>query len=108
MPRASHSQRAQRLNLARSLLLRFKDADALRELAHRCSISPRQAYRYLQQARSLKQPVPITPAKIAFTVKLNPDLVSRLRRHAHGTHLNLSETVSRALARMLDARPRRG
>jgi len=108
MPRASQAQRAQRLNLARSLLLSFNDTDALRELARRCSISPRQAYRYVQQARTLKQPVPIAPAKIAFTVKLNPDLVAQLRRHAHNARLSLSEIVSRALSRMLSARPGRG
>ena len=108
MPRASHSQKAQRLNLARSLLLRLEDADALRQLAHRCSISQRQAYRYLQQARSLKQPVPITLPKIAFTVKLNPDLVAQLHRYADQVRLSLSEAVSRALSQMLDARPRRG
>lgn len=108
MPRASQAQRAERLNLARSLLHRFKDADALQELARRCSISPRQAYRYLQQARTLKQPLPVTQPKIAFTVKLSPALVSHLRRYARNAQLSLSETVSRALLRLLDPRRRRG
>lgn len=108
MPRASQAQRAQRLNLAWSLLHRFEDAEALRELARRCSISPRQAYRYLQQARHLKQPLPVTPPKIAFTVKLNPALVSGLRRYAQSVQLSLSETVSQALVRMLSPRRRRG
>lgn len=108
MPRASLNQRVQRLNLARSLLQRLKDAEALRELAHRCSISPRQAYRYLEHARRLQKPLPLTPPKIAFTVKLNPLLVSRLRRYAQSAHLNLSESVSQALVQMLDAGRRRG
>src|SRR5258708_11278850 len=82
MPRASLNQRTQRLNLARYLLQRLNHAEALRELAHRCSISRRQAYRYLEHARRLQKPLPLTPPKIAFTVKLNPLLVSRLRRFA--------------------------
>ena len=108
MPRASLNQRAQRLNLARSLLQRLNDAEALRELAHRCSISPRQAYRYLDHARRLQKPLPLTPPRIAFTVKLNPRLVSRLRRYAQRVQLNLSESVGQALEQMLDAGRRRG
>ncbi len=47
MPRASESQRAERLNRARELCLQHVDqlADAVEQLAHDCSISPRQAYR---------------------------------------------------------------
>jgi predicted DNA-binding transcriptional regulator YafY len=108
MARASQAQRAQRLNLARSLLHRLKDAEALRELARRCSISPRQAYRYLQQARRLQQPLPVTPPTIAFTVKLDPALVSRLRRYAQSGQRSLSEVVSQSLLRMLAPRRRRG
>jgi hypothetical protein len=60
-------------------------------------ISPRQAYRYLQQAQLLAKPVPVGDLKIAFTVKLSRELVRRLRAFANRTDLSLSEIVSRAL-----------
>src|SRR5947208_14471571 len=40
------------------------------KLAHACSISPRQAYPYLEPAQRLEQPVAVTEAKLAFTVTL--------------------------------------
>ena len=55
MPRASDSQKAERLNRARDLLLHVDQlSDAVEQLARDCSISPRQAYRYLEQAHRLK------------------------------------------------------
>jgi predicted DNA-binding transcriptional regulator YafY len=71
MPRASGSQKAERLNRALDLLRQVDQlSDAVEPLAQDCSISPRQAYRYLEQAQRLKQPVPPSEAKLAFTVKL--------------------------------------
>jgi predicted DNA-binding transcriptional regulator YafY len=50
MPRASESQRAERLNRARDLLRQVDHlSDACEQLARECSISARQAYRYLEQ-----------------------------------------------------------
>jgi uncharacterized protein YcaQ len=58
MGRASDTEKAERLNRARGLLRQFKHLpDAVEHLAHDCSISPRQAYRYLQHAQRLKEPV---------------------------------------------------
>src|SRR5438105_4387188 len=52
MPRASETQKAERLNRARELLRHVDQlSDAVEQLAHACSISPRQAYRYLEQAQ---------------------------------------------------------
>src|SRR5437763_17209942 len=80
MPRASETQQAERLNRARELLRHVDQlSDAVKQLAHACSISPRQAYRYLAQAQRLKQPVPPSEAKLAFTVKLPHSLVRRVR-----------------------------
>ena len=58
MPRASNTQKAERLNRAR-LVLRQVDQppEAVERLARACCISPRQAYRYLEQAQQLKAPV---------------------------------------------------
>jgi predicted DNA-binding transcriptional regulator YafY len=102
MPRASEAQRAERLNRARELLRqgdRFSEAVEL--LAKDCSISPRQAYRYLAQAQQLTGPVSPGEAKLAFTVKLPRSLVQRVRTFAAAKGLSISEVVSRALLALL-------
>jgi len=102
MPRASESQKAERLNRARDLLLRVDQlSDAVEQLAQDCSISPRQAYRYLEQAQRLKQPIPPSEAKLAFTIKLPGSLIQRVRAYAAAKGLSISEVVSRALLALL-------
>ena len=102
MSRASDAQKAERLNHARDLLRRFEQVpEAVERLANDCSISPRQAYRYLQQAHRLKEPVTVTESKLAFTVKLPPDLIRRVRLYASVKQLSISEVVSRALLALL-------
>jgi predicted DNA-binding transcriptional regulator YafY len=102
MPRASQAQKAERLNRARELLLHVDQlSDAVDQLAQDCSISPRQAYRYLEQAQRLKQPVPSSEPKLAFTVKLPHGLVRRVRAFAAAKGLSISEVVSRALLALL-------
>jgi predicted DNA-binding transcriptional regulator YafY len=109
MARASDVQKAERLNRARLLLQQYEHVpEAVAELVRSCSISPRQAYRYLQQAQRLKRPVPIAEAKVAFTVKLSRGLVQRLRLYATSTGLTLSEIVSRALIAVLNRGGGRG
>src|SRR6202049_247922 len=102
MGRASDPQKAERLNRARELLRQFEQlSDAVEQLARDCSISPRQAYRYLEQAQRLKQPVPPSEAKLAFTVKLPQSLIRRVRAFAAAKGLSISEVVSRALLALL-------
>jgi len=103
MPRASESQKAERLNRARDLLRHVDQlSEAVEQLARDCSISPRQAaYRYLEQAQRLKQSVPPSEAKLAFTVKLPHSLVRRVRSFAAAKGLSISEVVSRALLALL-------
>ena len=109
MDRASAIAKAERLNQARELLQRFDHLpDAVAQMVQDRAVSPRQAYRYLQQARRLKQPVPIGDSKIAFTVKLSQELVRRVRSFANTTGLSLSEIVSRALLAVLKQRRGRG
>jgi hypothetical protein len=45
----------------------------------RAALSLRQAYRYLQQAQRLKEPVAVAESKVAFTVKLQRSLIQRVR-----------------------------
>jgi len=102
MPRASDAQKAERLNLARTLLREHAHLpEAAVHLAQTCSISLRQAYRYLDQAQQLKRPVPVGDAKVSFTVKLSRSLVDRLRAYAASTGLTLSEIASRAFSAVL-------
>jgi hypothetical protein len=102
MPRASQNQKAERLNRARDLLRHVDQlADAVEQLAQDCSISRRQAHRYLEQAQGLKQPVPLNETKLAFTVKLPHSLVQRVRTFAAAKGLSISEVVSRALLALL-------
>ena len=102
MARASKSQRAERLNRARDLLRHVDQlSEAVEQLAHDCSISPRQAYRYLEQAQQLKAPVPPGESKLAFTVKLPRGLIQRVREYATKKRLSISEVVSRALLALL-------
>jgi hypothetical protein len=98
-----------RLNHARELLQRFdRLPDAVAQMRKDSGISRRQAYRYLQQAVHLKQPLLVGDAKIAFTVKLSQALVRRLRVFATRSDLSLSEIVSRALLAALPQRRGRG
>jgi predicted DNA-binding transcriptional regulator YafY len=102
MPRASESQKAERLNRARDLLRHVDQlSEAVEQMARDCSISARQAYRYLEQARRLKQPVPPHEATQPFTVKLPRSLVQRVRAFATVKGLSISEVVSRALLALL-------
>ena len=109
MGRANDIEKAERLNQARHLLEQFDHVpDAIRKMVRDCGVSPRQAYRYLQEARRLKQPVVVGDPKVAFTVKLSQTLVERVRSHASMTGLSLSEIVSRALVALLARRRGRG
>ena len=102
MGRASDAQKAERLNRARDLLRESKPLpEAVEQLSRECSISARQAYRYLQHAPRLKQPVPVSEPKVAFTVKLSQRVIQRVRAYAAATGLSLSDVVSRALLALL-------
>jgi predicted DNA-binding transcriptional regulator YafY len=109
MGRADDIEKAERLNHARQLLEQFdRLPDAVQKMVRDCGLSPRQAYRYLQQARRLKRPVVVGDPKVAFTVKLSQTLVERVRSHASRTGLSLSDLVSRALVALLARRRGRG
>ena len=95
-------RRAARLNQARAVWGGVdRLSDAVRHLVRECGISPRQAYRDLQQARRLRAPVPVPEATVAFTVKLARGLVRDLRAQAAATGQSLSAFVSRAVAAQL-------
>jgi hypothetical protein len=102
MARASEIEKAKRLNHARTLLQNVDQlSKAVEALAEDCGISPRQAYRYLQQAQRLNEPVPPVEVKLAFTVKLPHSLIRRVRAYAATKGLSISGVVSRALLALL-------
>ena len=102
MGRASQIQKAERINLARTILQQYQHwPEAAQQLARNCSISERQAYRYLELAQRLKNPVPVGDVKVSFTVKLSRRLVERLRAYAASTGLTLSEIANRAFSAVL-------
>lgn len=105
MVRVNQVRKAERLNHARQILRRMEHLpDAVARMARDCSISPRQAYRYLEEASHLTAPVPVGDEKIAFTVKLSRGLVAQVRSYARTKRLSLSELVSRALRAWLPRR----
>ena len=109
MVRANGIQKAERLNHARTLLHHCDHLpDAVERMVRDCAVSPRQAYRYLEQARQLKRAVPVGETKIAFTVKLPQGLVERLRAYAGTTGVSLSEIASQAFESILRRRRTRG
>jgi len=109
MSRANSVEKARRLNLARAILHRHEPLpDAVEHLTRDCSISRRQAYRYLEMAKKLKHAVPVGDVKVSFTVKLSQKLADRIRTYAASTGLTLSEIVDRALQALLNRGGGRG
>src|SRR6266581_8641780 len=109
MPRAPAMLKRLSLNRARELLRQFKErAQAVTELARECSISPRQAHRYIQHAQQLKQPIPVSEGKLAFTVKLPRSLIQRVRLYASARKLPVSEADARALRALVQRGRGRG
>jgi len=103
MPSASAAQKAERLNRAGTLLRQGDPpSEAVQRLAQDCSLSPRQAYRYLEQAQHRTEP---GEAKLAFTLKLAPSLIQWVRTSAAKNCLAISEVVSRALLVQLGTLP---
>ena len=103
MGRVTEAGKAERLNLARSLL---RDSPDLPQAVKR--LSSRQAYRYLGEARRLTQPVPVSEGKQVLSVRLPRGLIRRLRERSAATGTAVSELVARALRAWLSSREPHG
>ena len=102
MPRADESQRVERVNLAFGWLrLGLSPPEVIQRLTAATGISPRQAYRYVEQAQELDKPLAAVDAKVVFTVKLPQTVVDRLHQYAESTGQTLSHIVSQALWALL-------
>jgi predicted DNA-binding transcriptional regulator YafY len=109
MARSTKADKARLLNAAHRLLERDMSlSQAAQRLCGEFGLSRRQAYRYLEQAADLGQPVPVEEASIPITLKLPPSTVRLLRSHAARSGLTLGEIVARALRAFLSALRRYG
>jgi len=100
--KSTNTELTRRINTA---LLLIRECGSISEaanmMAEQYSISKRQAYRYVQQAKKMGKQVAVPDPKIAFTVKLSQELVQKLREHSKYTGKKLSTIVTQALEDLL-------
>ena len=109
MARSSRSQKVERLNAAYALLAQGVTAsEAMLRLSQRFGLSQRQAYRYLQDARAMSQPVEPAEALTPITVKIPGTLAEALRAHSRSSGDSIGEIVARALRRLFSDAGRHG
>lgn len=70
------------------------------------AISLRHAYRYIEQAAQLEQPIAIGEPTLPVTFKISGNVIRALRAYAAANELTLSEVVTRAITEFV-ARARR-
>ena len=98
MTRSTKVEKAQQLNAARGLLQRqVVLPEAVRRLSREFDLSERQAYRYLEEASHLDQPVQVPEATVPVTLKLPQRTVERLRKYARSSGLTIGTIVTGAL-----------
>ncbi len=109
MPRSTKADKARQLNAARRLLKRnLALSEAAQNLSREFGLSLRQAYRYLEEAAKLHEPVAIAEATVPITLKLPPTTVHTLRAYARSSGLSIGVIVTRALEAFLGALRRHG
>ena len=109
MARSTKADKARQLNAAHQLLERDMElSEAAQNLAREFDLSLRQAYRYLEDATQLGQPVEITEATVPITLKLPPTTVRLLRAYAKKNGLTIGAVVTRALDAALGVPKRHG
>ena len=77
-------------------------------LTEEFGLSQRQAYRYLQEAQTIKRPVPVSAPSVAVTIKVPEDIAAKLRAHAQATGTTIGDVVSRAVSAFVTRERRRG
>jgi hypothetical protein len=109
MARSTKADKARQLNAAHQLLERDMElSEAAQNLAREFNLSLRQAYRYLEEAALLDQPVEIAEATVPITLKLPPATVRLLRAYAKSNGVTIGTIVTRALDALLGAPKRHG
>jgi NRPS condensation-like uncharacterized protein len=109
MTRSSNTDKTHRLNAAFDLLAKgYTLAEAADALTQKFGLSRRQAYRYLQGAQKIEEPVLATSPSIPITIKIPADVVSRLRSYAKTSGMTIGEIVAQAIVSFLDKLHRHG
>ena len=109
MARATKAEKARQMNAARGLLQRgVALPEAVRRLSREFELSERQAYRYLEEASQLNQPIEIPEATVSVTLKLPPRTVELLRKYAKSSGLTIGAIVTAALNAFLRTLKRHG
>jgi hypothetical protein len=109
MPRSTKADKARQVNAAYRLLQRHLALpEAAQALSRQFDLSPRQAYRYLEEAAPLDAPVEVTEATVPLTLKLPPRTVRLLRAHARRSGVTIGAIVARALDAFFGALSRHG
>ena len=107
--RSTLAQKAERLNAAQELLaLGGAMAENAVSLSRDFDLSLRQAYRYLEEAQTLGQHLPVPEPAAPATFKIPHSLLRDLHAYSAASGLTLSEIVRRALVSFLAALGRRG
>lgn len=109
MSRATQADKARVVNAAYRLLEQQMElAEAAQALSRQFALSRRQAYRYLEHAATLSDPVAAVEPTVAVTFKLPVSTVRALRAYGRRSGLTLGQIVTQALAAFLGAFRRRG
>ena len=77
-------------------------------LSREFGLSRRQAYHYLELARTGRPSPPVAENSITITLKMPESLAGNLRAHASKHNLTTSEVVRRAVSAFLAAKRRHG
>jgi hypothetical protein len=82
--------------------------EAMHRLAREFDLSERQAYRYLNEATHLNQPVEVVETTVPITLKIPAGTARLLRTYARSSGLTIGAIVTRALATFLNTQRRHG
>ncbi len=109
MARSTKADKARQLNAAYAMLVgKVSLPDAMQRLSRQFGLSERQAYRYLEEATHLEQPVEVSEATVPITLKLPAGTARLLRAYSKSTGLTIGAIVARALAMFLNTQRRHG
>ncbi len=109
MTRSTKADKARQLNAAYALLRKSVSLpDAMQRLSRDFDLSERQAYRYLEEAQKLDQPVEVSEVTVPITLKLPAGMARLLRAYARSSGLTIGAIVTRALAAFLNTQKKHG
>jgi hypothetical protein len=107
--RSTKTDKARQLNAAYALRVsNMPLSDAIQRLSREFDLSERQAYRYLNEATHMDQPVEVTGSTVPITLKVPAGTAHLLRAYAKTSGLTIGAIVTRALTMFLSNQRRHG